>query len=71
MTSKERDLVPPIEKELAATAHEILFDTYAPQDAGCISSMFTDELRRRKVLTAGGVLRATETLDLLRQRANR
>lgn len=71
MTFSEGDLVTPIEKELAATAYEILRDPNAPQDAGCVSSTFIDELRRRKVLTAGGALRAAESLELLRQRVNR
>lgn len=71
MTPTEEDLVTPTEKELAATAYEILCDTNAPQDAGCVSSTFIDELRRRKMLTAGGALRAAECFELLREPANR
>lgn len=70
MTTTEINLVTPLEKEVAATAYEILFDTNAPHDAGCVSSTFIDELRRRRMLTAGGALRNIEFFEQLRQWAN-
>lgn len=70
ITSTERDSATQTEKEVTAIANEILSDTNVPQDAGCVSSTFIDELRRRRMLTPGGALRKIECLVPLRHWAN-